>query len=80
MDVVVEDGLIAVVCAVHLVQLFDAAAVHDGGVGQDGADDVVLGQLVVLGHLDAAQDVRDAGDAQPGQLLDQLVVKTKLLP
>ena len=25
-----------------------------------------------------AQDVRDAGDAEPGQLLDQLVVKTKL--
>ena len=30
-----------------------------------------IGELIVLRHLDAAQHVCDAGDAQPGQLLHQ---------
>ena len=77
-QVVVEAGLLGVVRAVHLVELLDAAAVHHSGVGQNGADDIVLGQLIVLGHLDAAQDVCDAGDAEPGELFDELVGELEL--
>ena len=69
----------SVVRAVHLVQLLDTGLVHDSGVGQHGAHHVVLGQLVVLGHLDAAQDVGDTGDAQPGHLLDFLIGHTQLV-
>ena len=53
--------------------------VHDGGVRQDGAHHIALRELVVLGHLDAAQHVGDAADAQPGELLDQLVVQVQLV-
>ena len=78
-QVVVQRRLMSVVRAVHLVQLLDTGLVHDSGVGQHGAHHVVLGQLVVLGHLDAAQDVGDTGDAQPGHLLDFLVGHTQLV-
>ena len=73
MQVVVELGSLCGVCAVHLVELFDTGLVHDGGVGQNGDDDVVLGQLIVLGKLDAAKNVCDAGNAHPGELFDLLV-------
>jgi len=59
--------------AVHVVEFRNAGLVHDSRVGQDGADDIVLGQLIILGHLDAAQDVGDAGNAHPGQLLNELI-------
>ena len=41
-------------------------------------DNVVLAQLIVLGHLDAAQDVCNAGDAEPGELFDELVGELEL--
>ena len=78
-EVVIHGGGLVVVGAVHLVQLVDAGLVHDGGVGEHGAHHVVGGELVILGHLDAAQHVGDAGDAQPGQLLDELVVQAQLV-
>ena len=77
-EVVVELGFLDVVRAVHLVELLDAGLIHRGGVGQNRADDIVLGQLIILRHLDAAKDIRDAGDAEPGQLLDQLVGELEL--
>ena len=73
MQVVIQLGSLCGVCAVHLVQLFDTGFVHDGGVGQDGDDNVVLGQLIELGKLDAAKNVCDAGNAHPGELFDLLV-------
>ena len=77
-QVVVKAGFLFAVGAVLLVELLNAAAVHHSGVGQNGADDIVLGQLIVLGHLDAAQDVCDAGDAEPGELFDELVGELEL--
>ena len=56
-----------------LVEFFDTGFVHDGGVGQDGDDNVILGQLIELGKLDAAKNVCDAGNAHPGELFDLLV-------
>ena len=76
---VIQSGLVGVVGAVLLVQLLDTAAVHHGGVGEDGGHHVVLGKLIVLGHLDAAQHVGDAGDAQPAHLLDLLVAHAQLV-
>ena len=75
----IHGGLMSVVCAVLLVQLVHPGLIHGGGVGEDGAHHVVLGELIVLGHLDAAQDVGDAGDAQPGHLLDLLVAHTQFV-
>ena len=65
---VVGGGFDDAVCAVRFRELFDAAAVHHAGVRRDGRQHVVLGQLVVLRHLDAAEHVRDAGDAQQRKL------------
>ena len=79
MQVVVQLCCLRRVGAVHFVQLFDAGLVHDGGVGQNGDDDVIFGQLIVLGKLDAAKNVRDAGNAHPGELFDLLVGKTEAL-
>ena len=76
--VVVEAGLLGVVRAVHLVELLDAGLVHHGRVGQDGADNVVLAQLIVLGHLDAAEDICNAGDTEPRELFDKLVGELQL--
>ena len=70
-------GLEGGIGAVLGIELFHAGLVHDGGVRQDGDNDVVLGQLIVFGHLDAAQHVGDAGDAHPGELLDLLVRHAK---
>ena len=76
---VILGSLQLAVGAVSLVQLLDTAAVHTGRVGQHGAEDIVLGQLIVLCHLNAAQHVGDAGDTQPSQLLDERIVQTKLV-
>ena len=78
-QVVVELCCLRGVGAVHFVQLFDTGLVHDSGVGQNGDDDVIFGQLIVLGKLDAAKNVRDAGNAHPGELFDLLVGKTEAL-
>ena len=78
-ECVVHGRLMGIVGAILVVQLLDAAAVHDGGVGEDGAHHIPLGELIVFRHLDAAQHVGDAGDAQPGELLDQLVVQVQLV-
>ena len=79
MQVVIQCRLVGVVRAVHLVELGDAGLVHHSGVGQDGTHHVVLGELIVLGHLDAAQHVGDAGDTQPAHLLDVLIGHTQLV-
>ena len=79
MQVVIQFRRLRSVRAVLLVELLDTGLVHDGRVGQDGDDDVVLGQLIELGHLDAAQDVGDAGNAHPRELLDLLVRQAEAL-
>ena len=79
MQVVVELCCLRGVGTVHLVELFDAGLVHDGGVGQNGDDDVIFGQLIVLGKLDAAKNVCDAGNAHPSELFDLLVRHTEAL-
>ena len=73
MQVVIQFRRLRGVRAVLLVELIDTGLVHDGRVGQNGDDDVVLGQLVELRHLDAAKDIGDAGNAHPGELFKLLV-------
>ena len=46
--------------------------IHDGGVGADSCENIVLGQLVVLRHLDAAEQVRNAGNTKQRELLDEV--------
>ena len=64
---------------VHLIELVDSRLIHRCRVGQDGSQHIMLCKLIVLRHLDAAQQVRDAGDAEPGQLLNQLFIQSELL-
>ena len=79
MQSVIRSGLMCVVCAVHLIQLLNAGLIHYGGVGKHSAYHVILGELIVLGHLNAAQHVGNAGDAQPAHLLHLLVAHAQLV-
>ena len=65
------------VFAVHLMEFVDAALVHHGAVGEDGTEDVVFAQLVVLRHLDTAQDVGDAADTEVAEGFDKVAVESE---
>ena len=69
----------AVVGAVLLRQLGHPGAVHGRRVGEHGHHHIMGGELVILGHLHAAEHVGNATDAHPGQLLQGLGVHTGLL-
>ena len=75
-QVVVELCLVHIIVAVPLFELLDTALIHGSTVGQHGAQHIMLGELIVLRHLDTAQDVRDARDAQQAELFGELALHT----
>ena len=80
-DVLLEAALrnCLAVLAVCILQLLDAGCVHLRRVGKNGRYNVILGELVVLRELDAAKDVRDTGDAEVIELLNQSGIYMALL-
>ena len=64
---------------VHLIQLGNAALVHSRAVGQHRAHHIVLGELIVLCQLDAAEYVGNAGNAQPAELLNERILQAQLI-
>ena len=79
MQIVIKLCILYTVGSVHLIEFFDTASVHHCRVRKDGTYNVMLCELIVLRHLDAAQDVRDAADSKPGELLDHLRIKLQLI-
>ena len=69
--VVVESSLLVSVLTLLVLKLFDPGLVHNCRVCHYCCQYVVLCQLIVLGHLDAAEQVGYAADAEVSKQIDE---------
>ena len=77
--VVVESSLLVSVLALLILELLDPGLVHNSGVCHYRCQYVILCQFIVLGHLDAAEQVGYAADAEVSEEIDEFRINSLLL-